>query len=141
VYGPHSDHKQSVIARFIRRVQNGEQLTVYGDGHQVRDFIHVEDLCRAILLSAEHELAGEVLNIASGRETSVLDLVALMETVVGRELPVAMEPEREGEARRIAPSVEKARRLLGFEVRIPLAEGLAGTYAWFESQEHSEVPS
>lgn len=138
-YGPHSNHKQSVIARWIGRVLNGEQITIYGDGTQIRDFVHVEDLCRAMMLAAERDLTGEVLNIASGQETSVLELVRLLQEVVGRELPVVSEPSRQGEAQRIAPSVEKAKRLLGFEAAVPLADGLASTYAWFQRRAHSEV--
>ena len=138
-YGPYSTHKQSVIAKFIRRVTDGERLVIYGDGSQVRDFIHVQDLCRALLLAAERDVRGEVLHIASGRETSVLDLVRLLNELMGRELPVVYEPRREGEAYRIAPSVEKAKRLLGFEAQVSLAQGLADTYAWFQRRTQSEV--
>lgn len=140
-YGPHSGHKQSVIARFIQRVLNNEDLTIYGDGQQIRDFIHVEDICRAMLLAAESGLSGEIVHTASGRGTSVLELVRVLEEVVGRDLPVVSEPRREGEAFRIAPSVEKARRVLGFEARVALAEGVAGTYEWFRRELGPEAGS
>lgn len=133
-YGPGSTHKQSVIARWIKRVLDGEHLVIYGDGKQVRDFIHVRDVCRAMLLAAGSELRGDVLHIASGRETTVLELVGLLSEVVGRELDVVHEAAREGEARCIAPSVEKAKRLIGFEAQVALPEGLAETYAWFQEQ-------
>ena len=138
-YGPNSNHKESAIARFIRRILDGEHLVIYGDGSQIRDFVHVEDLCRAMLLAAERSPAGEVLHIASGRETSVLELVRLLSEVAGREVPLVHEPRREGEAFCIAPSVEKAKRLLGFEAQVSLAEGLATTYAWFQRRAQSEV--
>ncbi len=138
-YGLNSSHKQSAIARFIRRVMNGEHLVIYGDGTQVRDYIHVSDLCRAMLLAAERDVAGEVFHIASGHGTSVLELVELLGNVVGRELEVVHEPRREGEAFRIAPAVGKAKRLLGFEAQVPLAQGLAETYAWFQQRAESEV--
>jgi UDP-glucose 4-epimerase len=131
-YGPRSRHKQSVIARFIRAALSGEQLVVYGDGRQVRDFIHVEDVCWAMQLAAQRAVAGEVLHVASGRERSVLELVGLLGVVLGRKLPVAREPQRDGEAFRITPSVEKARQLLGFEARVSLPEGLAATCDWFQ---------
>ena len=138
-YGPNSSHKQSAVARFIRRVMNGDHLVIYGDGKQVRDYIHVSDLCRAMMLAAERDVAGEVLHIASGQGTSVLELVELLGNVVGRELDVVHEPRREGEAFRIAPAVGKAKRLLGFEAQVSLAQGLAETYAWFEQRSKSEV--
>lgn len=133
-YGPRSTHKQSVIARWIKRVLDGEQLVIYGDGKQIRDFIHVQDLCRAMMLAAESDVRGDVFHIASGRETTVLELLRLLGDAVGRELPVVHEAQREGEALCIAPSVEKAKRLIGFEAQVSLPEGLAETYAWFEQQ-------
>ncbi len=133
-YGPGSTHKQSVIARWIKRILDGERLVIYGDGRQIRDFIHVQDLCRAMMLAAESEVRGDVLHIASGRETTVLDLVRLLRDVVGRELEVVHEAAREGEALCIAPSVEKAKRLIGFAAEVALEDGLAETYAWFQEQ-------
>ena len=138
-YGPGSSHKQSVIAKFIRLIMNGEPLVIYGDGRQVRDFIHVEDLCRAMMLAAEQDVGGEIVHVASGKGTSVVELVQLLSEVAGRELPVVHEPAREGEAFRINPSVEKAKRLLGFEAQVSLAEGLAGTYEWFQRGARAEA--
>jgi UDP-glucose 4-epimerase len=138
-YGPYSTHKQSVIARFIRRILADEPLTVFGDGTQIRDFIHVDDLCRALLLATDRSPPGEVFHIASGRPTTVLELVQLFKEVVGRELPVVFEPPREGEAFCIAPSVEKAKRVLGFEASVALRDGLAATYAWFRERAQSGV--
>ncbi len=138
-YGPNSTHKQSAIAKFIRLVMSGEKLVIYGDGKQVRDYIHVSDLCRAMMLAAERDVAGEVLHIASGQGTSVLELVELLGNVVGRDLAVVHEPRREGEAFRIAPAVGKAKRLLGFEAQMSLAQGLAETYAWFQQRSEMEV--
>ena len=139
-YGPHSGHKkQNAIPRFIERILNNGRLVIYDDGNQVRDFIYVEDICRAMMLAAERDLAGEVVHVASGKGTTVLELVRLFEKLVGRELPIDHEPRREGEAYRINPSVEKAKRVLGFEAQMPLEEGLAATYDWFQRRAQSEV--
>lgn len=138
-YGPNSNHKQSAVAKFIRLAMSGENLVIYGDGKQVRDYIHVDDLCRAMMLASERDVAGEVLHIASGHGTSVLELVELLSNVVGHDLAVVYEPHREGEAFRIAPAVGKAKRLLGFEAQISLAQGLAETYAWFQQRSELEV--
>ncbi|MGB2694871.1 MAG: SDR family NAD(P)-dependent oxidoreductase [Dehalococcoidia bacterium] len=139
-YGPRSTHKQSVIARWIKRILDSENLVIYGDGKQIRDFIHVQDMCRAMMLAAESDVRGEVFHIASGRETTVLELVQLLGNVVGRKLEVVHEEQRDGEALCIAPSVEKAKRLINFEAQVALPEGLAETYAWFQGRhERSEV--
>ena len=130
-YGSFSSQKQSVVARFIRRILNGQALVVYGDGSQIRDFIHVTDICRAMLLAAERGPAGDIVHVGSGEETSVSELVLLLEAVAGRELLVVHEPAREGEASRIAPSVEKAKRVLGFEAETSLDRGLRSTFDWF----------
>ncbi len=78
VYGPRqrpdSDYA-AAISIFTRRLVNGEPITIYGDGKQSRDFIFVKDVVRANLLAAESDAAGEVFNICTGRETTLLDLL------------------------------------------------------------------
>ena len=75
VYGPLSGHKNSVVARFIKRAMDGEVLEIYGDGTQTRDFIFVDDLIRAVRLSATTEgVGGEVFQIATSAETTVQEL-------------------------------------------------------------------
>src|SRR5439155_1594301 len=72
VYGPGSDQKDSVVARFIRQVLTDEQIVIYGDGTQVRDFIYIDDLVRAIRCSLDADgIAGEVFQIATAHGTSV----------------------------------------------------------------------
>ena len=84
VYGPFSYHKGSVIAKFFRQVQLGEPLTVFGDGEQTRDFIYVEDLCQGIIRALEAPLLfGQAIQLGSGREISINQLVDLMRQVVG----------------------------------------------------------
>lgn len=139
-YGPHSGHKkQNAIPRFIESFLTNGRLVIYDDGNQVRDFIFVEDICRAMMLAAERELDGEVVHVASGKGTTVLELVRLLEGLAGRKLAIDHEPRREGEAYRINPSVEKAKRLLDFEAQIPLDKGLAVTYDWFKRRAETEV--
>ncbi len=94
-YGPYSQHKTSVIAHFIKQMLQGEPLTIYGDGKQTRDFIHVNDICKSILLclkmrdadlSKQRNIWGETFQIASGKETSVNSLVKMLTDIVQKDI-------------------------------------------------------
>jgi len=135
VYGPFSYHKGSVVAQFFRNLMQKEPLVIYGDGQQTRDFLYVDDLVDAVLLADKSETPGEVFQIASGRETSLKDLLAAMKRVLpGVKFDVRYEPARAGEILRNYASIEKARRLLGYNPSKALDEGLRDTWSWFVSQ-------
>jgi UDP-glucose 4-epimerase len=135
VYGPWSYHKGSVVAQFIRRLMRNEPIVIYGDGQQTRDFLYVADLVDAILLADEIETPGEVFQVASGRETSVLALVEAMKRVLpDREFQVRFEAPRAGEIFRNYASIEKARRMLGYDPKTNLEDGLRATLQWFVSR-------
>src|ERR1700732_1800893 len=91
VYGPGCDQKDSVVAKFIRQVLAGEPIVIHGDGSQVRDFIYIDDLVKAIRLSLAAEgIGGEVFQIATASGTSILELARTLDRVVGAQsgLPV-----------------------------------------------------
>jgi len=135
VYGPFSYHKGSVVAQFFRNLMQEQPLVIYGDGQQTRDFLYVDDLVDAVLLADESETPGEVFQIASGRETSLKDLLAGMKKVLpGVKFDVRYEAARTGEILRNYASIEKARRLLGYNPQTALDEGLRSTWSWFVSQ-------
>jgi nucleoside-diphosphate-sugar epimerase len=96
----------------------------------------VADLVEAILLADKTEPAGEVFQIASGRETSVRSLLKAMQaTLPERSFDVRFEPARAGEILRNYANVEKARRVLGFDPKTQLSEGLTKTWQWFISHD------
>lgn len=142
VYGPLSGHKNSVVARFIKRAMNGETLEIYGDGTQTRDFIYVGDLVRAIRLSATVEgVGGEVFQIATSAETTVLELVERLLPVLAAAgiegVHVRHAEARRGEVRRNYADTSKARRMLGWKTETGLDEGLRRTVEWFLKEEGS----
>lgn len=132
VYGPHSDHKGSVVAQFLRDIHQKNQVKIYGNGAQTRDFIYVEDLCRAILKGLEYSGGGETFQIATGVETSILELVELLKQNF-RQVPfeVLFEPQRQGEIIKNYSNVTKAREVLGWSPTVALPDGLASTVAWY----------
>lgn len=138
VYGPGSGHKESVVARFIKRALGGKPLTIYGDGGQTRDFVYIEDLLDALLLAAEKEVGGEVFQIATHTETTVGELAGLLKKELVRQVPgievsVTHEDPRTGDVLRNFADTTKAARILGWQSRWPLEKGLAATLEWFLS--------
>jgi UDP-glucose 4-epimerase len=131
VYGPYSAHKNSVVARFCKGILATGQITIDGDGEQTRDFIYVDDLCRAIALALESTVGGEVFQIATGVETSVLELARRVREVAGSAVNVHHAPERQGDIRKNYSAVSKVREWLGWESQVKLHQGLRLTWEWF----------
>jgi UDP-glucose 4-epimerase len=134
VYGPYSAHKDSVVAKFFKDVAVRGSITIDGDGHQTRDFIYVDDLCRAILLALESEVAGEVFQVATGVETSIIELAALVQETVGQDVRMRHGPPRQGDIRKNYSAIEKVRRMLGWEPEVNLDVGLRKVWTWFNGQ-------
>jgi len=134
-YGPRSAHKGNVIPLFIRRLRAGEELVVYGDGEQTRDFVFCEDLADGLVRAAEADGAGgEIFQLASGVETSLNRLLELLAEVSGAEPRIRREPPRAGEILRNYSAVDKARDRLGYTPSVTLEQGLRRTWDWFASQ-------
>jgi UDP-glucose 4-epimerase len=136
VYGPLSGHKNSVVARFIKRAQDGEVLEIYGDGTQTRDFIYVGDLVRAVRLSATVEgVGGEIFQIATSAETTVQELTGKLLPALAaagiNDVEVRNTEARRGEVRRNYADTSKAERVLGWRAEVGLDEGLRRTVDWF----------
>ncbi len=133
-FGPRSAHKGNVIPVFIRRILSGEELVIYGDGSQTRDFVFVTDLADGLVRAAEAEGAGgEVFQLASGVETSLNQLVELLGSVSGRQFEVRQAPPRAGEIQRNYSLIGKAHERLGYQPQVQLEEGLRQTWEWFTS--------
>jgi UDP-glucose 4-epimerase len=132
VYGPRQDvHGEAgVVAIFCGCVVEGRQPTVYGDGRQTRDWVEVSDVVRANLLAAASELTGPI-NIATGHETSVLELIAALNAVGPGDgiIEPQFAAERPGEVRRSLLETSRAREELGWEAKVALHEGLRGVLA------------
>ncbi|MFC1868086.1 NAD-dependent epimerase/dehydratase family protein [Thermodesulfobacteriota bacterium] len=136
VYGPHSTHKGSVVAKFIRHILAKEPLAIFGDGNQTRDFIYVDDLTRAIVLALEcPHVGGEIFQIATHKEHTVrevaVELNVLAEKFLGRKSEIVFEKERKGEVKRNFSDISKAKRMLGFEPKYDLKKGMEETFVWF----------
>ena len=133
VYGPRQEAglEGGVVAIFLEAMAAGRDTTVFGDGRQTRDFVHVDDVVRGVLLAAEK---GGVYNIGSGVETSVLELHERCREVAGDERQPLSAPAREGDVQRSVLDVSLADHELGWIPEIPLAEGLRRTWDWIQGR-------
>lgn len=132
VYGPRQDpHGEAgVIAIFARNLLAGHQCQIFGDGHQTRDFVFVDDVVDAFARSAEAASA-EVLNIGTGVETSVNDLYSTMAEVAETSVPAAYGPARAGDLRRSALDPTRAGEVLGWKPWTDIEKGAAIVLRWF----------
>ncbi len=128
VYGPRQDPlgEAGVIAIFCGKLLEGGQPTVFGDGLQTRDYVYVGDVVRANLLAAGAEVSGPV-NIGTGVETSVLDLVEALAGQGEDGFEAQIAPERPGEVRHIALDTSRAQAELGWQPEVELGDGLGRT--------------
>jgi UDP-glucose 4-epimerase len=134
-YGPGSAHKGNVIPLFIRRMRAGEELVVYGDGDQTRDFVFCEDLAAGLIAAARTPgVGGQIFQLASGVETSLNRLLELLSAASGISPRVRREPPRPGEILRNYSLIDKARSVLGYSPAVPLEVGLKRTWDWFAAE-------
>jgi len=142
VYGPLSKHKNSVVAKFLKQAFSGEPLEIYGDGSQTRDFIYIDDLIQAIMLSAESDVGGEVFQIATFKETSVNEIADkiqdLMENMTSRKVNIVHGKKRLGDVKRNYSDISKAQRILGFSPDYTLEKGLQNTFEYFKLKYESQ---
>jgi len=137
VYGPLSKHKSSVVAKFIKQAIDGETLEIYGDGKQTRDFVYIGDLINAITLAANApgDIAGEVFQIATYKETTVNEIAEalkeLIEKETGKTVKIVHGSSRLGDVKRNFSDISKARKILGFEPKYNLTDGLRETLNYF----------
>jgi UDP-glucose 4-epimerase len=128
VYGPRQDPlgEAGVVAIFCGKAKSAERPVVFGDGLQTRDYVHVHDVVAANLAAAEADVSGPV-NIGTGVETSVLDIVEHLAPHAKGDFTPDHQPARPGEVRNIAIDASRARETLGWEPKVQLAEGLEQT--------------
>lgn len=136
VFGPNQDptsQYSAVIPKFIRLIQQEREPIIYGDGLQSRDFTFVENNVWANIQACTAEkAAGEVINIACGERYTLLDLVRMINEIMGKNVEPRFEPERPGDVKHSLAGIEKARQLLGYEVRVDFRAGLQQTIEFFQ---------
>jgi dTDP-glucose 4,6-dehydratase len=131
-YGPRQ-YPEKIIPLFVTNAFEDKPLPVYGDGRQVRDWLHVDDHCRAIDLLLQEGVPGETYNIGGGQELENLELTRRVLAMVGKpESLIAYVPDRPGHDRRYSLDTAKLRSL-GFSPLVPFDAGLRATIEWYRA--------
>ena len=144
VYGPRMDTNgkyTEVLVRWIDRIAQGQPPLILGDGHQTMDFVYIDDVAKANVLALQSDCNNDVINVASGRETSLRELAAALLKVMGAtHLVPEYGPERSVNPvlRRLA-STRKAEARLGFRAQVGLEEGLDRHVRWWQKNRFLEV--
>lgn len=134
VYGPRSKKKSSVVAKFIRQALAGEECTIYGDGNQTRDFIYIDDLVQAVILSIESNIGGETFQIATGSEHSVLEIVTIIKKALVKkniQMRISHDSPRLGDVKRNFSDTTKARTILAWHAQMSIESGIDRTIEYF----------
>ncbi len=138
IFGPRqrADSPYSgVIALFTAALTAGRTPTVFGDGLQTRDFTYVTDVVQALQQAAEVPgIAGRVYNVGTGRQVSLLDLLAALNPLLGTRIVPKHEPGRHGDIRHSCADISRIRRDLAYEPTVAFEKGLAHTLAWYRQQ-------
>jgi nucleoside-diphosphate-sugar epimerase len=139
VFGPHQDpgsHYSGVLAIFCSRMLAGEELTIYGDGEQSRDFTYIDNVVEANLLAAAapaEKVSGRVINTATGVRITLNDAFTILRSLIGYNGQPAYAPPRAGDVRDSLADIRLAEELLGYAPTVDFREGLRRTVKWYRS--------
>lgn len=137
-YGPRCHHEGDcgeVIPRFLLRCMAGLPMVIFGDGTQTRDFNYVGDMARGVLMAGlVDEAVGQTFNLGSGQDISINQLAVEVSKVVGRaKADVTYDAPRPADIMQLRADASKAKKVLGFEAKVSLQQGLARLKEWYES--------
>jgi UDP-glucose 4-epimerase len=138
VYGPRQ-RPDMAIHKFVRAILKGDEILVFGNGTQTRDFTYVEDAIEANMLAARSNIVGEVFNIGGGSRISVNELIKRMEEMVGRKADIKYIEEQKGDVRDTWADVSKARDILHWVPKANIISGLKRFIEWYKKIQINRV--
>jgi CDP-paratose 2-epimerase len=139
IYGPHQfgTEDQGWVAHFLIRALEGESITIYGDGLQVRDILYVDDLVRAFLLAQEHmpRISGQAFNMGGGpsRTTSLIELVDLIGALEQRQIRLEFDAWREADQRYYVSDTRRFEQATGWSARVDVRQGVRELHGWLQT--------
>jgi nucleoside-diphosphate-sugar epimerase len=140
VYGP-GQRPDMAMNRFIKAALTGDQVTLYGTGAQIRDFTYVSDIVEANVRAEALDYAGGVINVSGGSQTSVRDVLGIIEQLTGREINLRRLDAPPGDVMQTGGSNTRAAHLLGWQPEVGVREGLERQVAWHLAGDHKLVAS
>jgi UDP-glucose 4-epimerase len=138
VYGPRQ-RPDMAFNRFIRAIEHGLEIEVYGDGEQTRDFTFVEDAAQGTIAAGLTDASGEVFNLGGGSRVTVNEMIQTMESILGKRAKIKHVAEQKGDVRHTGADTAKAKRVLGYQPKVGLLEGLSRESAWLLNSMASAV--
>jgi nucleoside-diphosphate-sugar epimerase len=129
VYGP-AGRPDMCIFRFIKWIDEGTPITVYGDGTQSRDFTYVDDIAEGTIRAFETETGYEIVNLGGNRPHQLKEVIRLIEEYLGKKAEIVYKPFHKADLKATWADITKAKELLGWEPEVPLEEGLRRTVEW-----------
>ncbi len=133
VYGPRQ-RPDMAFHRFAKALYSGDEIQLYGDGTQTRDFTFVDDVVAATLRSAECDAVGEVMNVGGGSRVQLIHALEILAELSGRKPRIRRLERQRGDVKDTLADIGRAKRLLGWEPRVRLEEGLSRFIQWYERE-------
>jgi UDP-glucose 4-epimerase len=133
LYGPGEKHEPEThaIPRFIAQMKGDQEVTVWGDGSNRRDFIYIDDVVRAHLAALQLPQGYHYINLSGKNATSVMEVIHLLEKIMGKQAKIKQHPPRPGDPIELFADASKAKEVLGWEPAVSLEEGLRKTVEYF----------
>lgn len=134
VYGPRQ-RPDMAFNKFVHNLINGKGITIFGNGEQTRDFTYIDDVVRATILAAENDVVGEVFNIGGGSRISINNVISILEEITGKEANIKYIEKQRGDVMHTYADVSKAKRLLGWNAKVDIKDGLEKYVEWVINRE------
>ena len=139
VYGPRGRPDMAPYL-FTKWIFEGRELTMFGDGSSRRDYTYIDDIVAGVVAALDADLSFEIINLGNSQTITLRDFIAVVEEVVGKKAHIVQVPPQPGDVPLTCADITKARRLLGYDPQVPIAEGLRRYVAWYRSQGGQEGP-
>lgn len=132
VYGPRQ-RPDMAINKFVKAARSNDEIVIFGDGTQTRDFTYVDDVVEALFLASRENVVGEIFNIGGGSRISITDLINEIETFTGKRIQIKYKYAEKGDVKDTQADVTKANRDLKWRPKIDIYKGLAAYTSWYEN--------
>jgi nucleoside-diphosphate-sugar epimerase len=129
VYGPRQ-RPDMAFHKFIRAILRDEEIVIYGDGEQTRDFTYIDDIIDANVSALDASFSGEVINIGGGSRITVNEAIRVIENVTGKKARTKYVGEQKGDVRHTGADISRAEKMLGYRPAYNLEKGIANEFAW-----------
>lgn len=131
VYGPRQ-RPDMAFHKFLLALLKGEPISLYGDGHQTRDFTYIDDIIEANILAMKRGQPGEVYNIGGGHQKELVNVIEIMEKISGRKAQIIWLEAQKGDVLNTLASIDKAQKELGYQPKADLENGLRQQWLWLQ---------